>query len=112
MAEVLTDAGGKAVLPWQSEIRSYVARKGRDTAMMPQNVYMNHPYYGIKDTDWRQMALLTDRSLYHPGQTVHVKGIAYKQNSDSAQVLQGVDYRACLVGCQPQGTCHQEGADQ
>lgn len=74
MAEVLTDAGGKAVLPWQSEIRSYVARKGRDTAMMPQNVYMNHPYYGIKDTDWRQMALLTDRSLYRPGQTVHVKG--------------------------------------
>ena len=68
MAEVLTDAGGKAVLPWQSEIRSYVARKGRDTAMMPQNVYMNHPYYGIKDTDWRQMALLTDRSLYRPGQ--------------------------------------------
>ena len=110
MAEVLTDAGGKAVLPWQSEIRSYVARKGRDTAMMPQNVYMNHPYYGIKDTDWRQMALLTDRSLYRPGQTVHVKGIAYKQNSDSAQVLQGVDYE--LVGCQPQGTCHQEGADQ
>ena len=29
MAEVLTDAGGKAVLPWQSEIRSYVARKGK-----------------------------------------------------------------------------------
>ena len=55
MAEVLTDAGGKAVLPWQSGIRSYVARKGRATAMMPQNVYMNHPYYGIKDTDWRQM---------------------------------------------------------
>lgn len=89
--------GGKAVLPWQSEIRSYVARKGRDTAMMPQNVYMNHPYYGIKDTDWRQMALLTDRSLYRPGQTVHVKGIAYKQNSDSAQVLQGVDYELVLL---------------
>lgn len=65
--------------------------------MMPQNVYMNHPYYGIKDTDWRQMALLTDRSLYRPGQTVHVKGIAYKQNSDSAQVLQGVDYELVLL---------------
>ena len=38
MAEVLTDAGGKAVLPWQSGIRSYVARKGIDTEMMPQNV--------------------------------------------------------------------------
>ena len=97
MAEVLTDAGGKAVLPWQSGIRSYVARKGRDTGMMPQNVYMNHSYYGIKDTDWRQMALLTDRSLYRPGQTVHVKGIAYKQNSDNAQVLQGVDYELVLL---------------
>ena len=89
--------GGKAVLPWQSGIRSYVARKGRDTGMMPQNVYMNHSYYGIKDTDWRQMALLTDRSLYRPGQTVHVKGIAYKQNSDNAQVLQGVDYELVLL---------------
>ena len=43
------------------------------------------------------MALLTDRSLYRPGQTVHVKGIAYKQNSDSAQVLQGVDYELVLL---------------
>lgn len=74
MAEVLTDAGGKLYYPGRVKSRSYVARKGRDTAMMPQNVYMNHPYYGIKDTDWRQMALLTDRSLYRPGQTVHVKG--------------------------------------
>lgn len=112
MAEVLTDAGGKAVLPWQSEIRSYVARKGRDTAMMPQNVYMNHPYYGIKDTDWRQMALLTDRSLYRPGQTVHVKGIAYKQNSDSAQVLQGVDYELVLLDANRKELATRKGADQ
>ena len=41
--------------------------------------------------------MLTDRSLYRPGQTVHVKGIAYKQNSDNAQVLQGVDYELVLL---------------
>ena len=97
MAEVLTDTGGRAVLPWQDGIRSYVARKGGDTAMKPQNIYMNHPYYGIQDADWRQMTLLTDRSLYRPGQTVHVKGIAYKQNSDSAHILQGVDYELVLL---------------
>lgn len=97
MAEVLTDAGGKALLPWQDGIRSYVARKGKDTAMMPQHIYMNRSYAGIKDTDWKQMALLTDRSLYRPGQTVHVKGIAYIQNNDSAHVLQGIDYELALL---------------
>lgn len=97
VAEVLTDAGGKAVIPWQNGIRNYVARKGEDTAMMPQNIYMNHPNYDIKDADWRQMALLTDRSLYRPGQAVHVKGIAYRQNSDSAHILQGVDYELVLL---------------
>ena len=97
MAEVLTDAGGKALLPWQDGIRSYVARKGKDTAMMPQRIYMNRSYAGIKDTDWKQMALLTDRSLYRPGQTVHVKGIAYIQNNDSAHVLQGIDYELSLL---------------
>ena len=97
MAEVLTDAGGKALLPWQDGIRSYVARKGKDTAMMPQRIYMNRSYAGIKDTDWKQMALLTDRSLYRPGQTVHVKGIAYIQNNDSAHVLQGIDYELALL---------------
>ena len=97
IAEVLTDAGGKALLPWQDGIRSYVARKGKDTAMMPQRIYMNRSYAGIKDTDWKQMALLTDRSLYRPGQTVHVKGIAYIQNNDSAHVLQGIDYELALL---------------
>ena len=97
LAEVVTDAGGKAVLSWQEGIRSYVARKGKDTAMMPQSVYMNRSYNNKKDADWRQVALLTDRSLYRPGQTVHVKGIAYKQNNDSAHVLQGVDYELSLL---------------
>lgn len=94
--KVVTDAGGKAVLTWKDGIRSYVARKGDDTAMMPQTVYMNRPYNDNMDTGWKQVALLTDRSLYRPGQTVYVKGIAYKQNKDSACVLEGVDYELVL----------------
>ena len=97
LAEVVTDAGGKAILPWQNGIRSYVARKGKDTAMMPQSVYMNSRYADDKETDWKQITLLTDRSLYRPGQTVYVKGIAYKQNSDSAHVLAGADYELVLL---------------
>lgn len=98
MAEVVTDAGGKAILPWESGIRSYVARKGGDTAMLPQSIYIYGPgIYGNKETDRRAVALLTDRSLYRPGQTVYVKGIAYKQDDDSAHVLQGEDYNLTLL---------------
>ncbi len=98
LAEVTTDAGGKAILSWKSGIRSYVARKGKDTAMMPQSVYISGPgTYSNKETDRKTVALLTDRSLYRPGQTVYVKGIAYKQNNDSAHVLQGEDYNLALL---------------
>lgn len=98
LAEVTTDAGGKAILSWKSGIRSYVARKGKDTAMMPQSIYISGPgTYSNKETDRRTVALLTDRSLYRPGQTVYVKGIAYKQNNDSAHVLQGEDYNLALL---------------
>ena len=41
---VTTDAGGKAVVEWNKAIRSYVARKGTDTAMMPQHIYLNRYY--------------------------------------------------------------------
>lgn len=43
------------------------------------------------------MTLLTDRSLYRPGQTVYVKGIAYMQKSDTANVLPGKDYTVTLL---------------
>ena len=34
----------RSVVEWDKAIRSYVARKGTDTAMMPQNVYLNRYY--------------------------------------------------------------------
>lgn len=43
------------------------------------------------------MTLLTDRSLYRPGQTVYVKGIAYMQKSDTANVLPNKDYTVVLL---------------
>ena len=37
------------------------------------------------------------QSLYRPGQTVYVKGIAYMQKSDTANVLPGKDYTVTLL---------------
>ena len=45
------------------------------------------PYISPEDKVTENMTLLTDRSLYRPGQTVYVKGIAYSQQSDTANVL-------------------------
>ena len=42
------------------------------------------------------MTLLTDRSLYRPGQTVYVKGIAFAQKSDTADVIPNKAYTVTL----------------
>jgi len=94
---VTTDAGGKAVVEWNKAIRSYVARKGTDTAMMPQHIYLNRYYERGESRPEEHITLLTDRSLYRPGQTVYVKGIAYEQEADKAHVLAGKSYQICLL---------------
>lgn len=94
---VTTDAGGKAVVEWNKTIRSYVARKGTDTAMMPQIIYLNRYYERGESRPEEHITLLTDRSLYRPGQTVYVKGIAYEQETDKAQVLAGKSYQVRLL---------------
>lgn len=94
---VTTDAGGKAVVEWNKAIRSYVARKGTDTAMLPRNIYLSR-YYGRGEARPEEhITLLTDRSLYRPGQTVYVKGISYEQAADTAHVLAGKNYQVRLL---------------
>lgn len=97
LVEAMTDSGGKAIIPWQSGTQTYVVRKGNDTAMMPQYVYMRRASNHGEDASMVRVALLTDRSLYRPGQTVHVKGIAYKSKADSAQVFEGADFELQLL---------------
>ena len=92
-----TDAGGKAVIEWNKAIRSYVARKGTDTAMLPQSIYLNRYYERGESGLAEHITLLTDRSLYRPGQTVYVKGISYEQAADTAHVLAGKNYLVRLL---------------
>ena len=94
---VTTDAGGKAVIEWNKAIRSYVARKGTDTAMLPQSIYLNRYYERGESSPAEHITLLTDRSLYRPGQTVYVKGISYEQAADTAHVLAGKNYLVRLL---------------
>lgn len=92
-----TNAEGKAQFASSGEYRYLTAAKGADTAM-PQIYLWGGNYNFTDDTKpVSAVTLLTDRSLYRPGQTVYVKGIAYEQYPDSAHVLAGREYTLTLT---------------
>ncbi len=101
------DADGKAVFEWNTNYRNLRASKGTDKSMPFQ--WVNNNYYrfntGNKETETVQ--LLTDRALYRPGQTVYVKGIAYKQQPDTAQVITGKSYTLKLYDANRQELARQ-----
>ena len=98
LQEFTTGTDGKVVFPWKSDYRYLKAAKGADTAMPLHGVYGgSYGYYGDENKALEQMTLLTDRSLYRPGQTVYVKGIAYTQKADTANVLPNKEYTVILT---------------
>lgn len=98
LQEFTTGEDGKVVFPWKSEYRYLKASKGTDTAMPKQGIYAgSYGYYGDENKETENMILLTDRSLYRPGQTVYVKGIASTQKSDTANVLPNKEYTVTLL---------------
>lgn len=98
LQEFTTGENGKVVFPWKSEYRFLKASKGTDTAMPKQGIYGgSFGYYGDENKATESMTLLTDRSLYRPGQTVYVKGIAYTQKSDTANVIPNKNYTVVLL---------------
>lgn len=103
-----TDATGKKLLTWQKEYNQLKATKGADNAMALQRIYQGGYYYNSSDSSTDRVELLTDRSLYRPGQTVYVKGIAYVQQSDTAHVLPNRNYTLTLLDANRQEVATRE----
>lgn len=104
-----TDAEGRADLTWQKEYAYLGAAKGDDTAMPALDLRGGDSYNYMSDTrEQYQVTLLTDRSLYRPGQTVYVKGIAYVQSGGSAKVLPSRAYRLRLINASGQEIAAKE----
>ncbi|MCD8309825.1 MAG: MG2 domain-containing protein [Prevotellaceae bacterium] len=97
LAQVTTDAEGKALLTWVKDIRCYTVCKEGDTASRPQYITLQNVGSRGGDTPQRRLTLLTDRALYRPGQTIHVKGVAYVQGSDTVHVVEGERYELQLL---------------
>lgn len=94
-----TDAFGKVV--WKSGTNNIfiTARKDADSAMPPRRLYVrNYKGWGdLPDKVRSELILLTDRSIYRPGQTVLVKGIAYNPKYDTADVVPNAVYEVSLL---------------
>lgn len=108
LEELTTDASGKVLLTWKDEYRQLKARKGQDTAMPLQHVRSGYYTYGSGSKQLERVRLLTDRSLYRPGQTVYVKGIAYEQYPDSAHVIANRNYTLTLLDANGQEVAQKE----
>ena len=73
----------------------YNAHTAADNAMPILNLWKNDYYY--KESKRKEvLQLFTDRSIYRPGQTVYVSGLAYEMEKDSTRVLADKKYAVSL----------------
>ena len=98
--QITTDAQGRQTVVKNKEMKYYVARKGDDNAMRKTSLYLNISDEPTINQAVEEVILLTDRTIYRPGQTVHVKGIAYIKNENRAHVVEkGTTYELDLIDC-------------
>lgn len=90
LKEVVTDAQGKAVVMLDPYTYNacYTLSKGADTALPATNIYLSRSSQPSTNTRY-DLSLLTDRSIYRPGQTVYLKGVVYHKGKNSVQVVEG-----------------------
>lgn len=89
LKEVVTDDQGKAVVMLDPYTYNtcYTLDKGTDTALPATNIYLSRSSQPSTNTRY-DLSLLTDRSIYRPGQTVYLKGVIYHKGKNSAQVVE------------------------
>ncbi len=87
-----TDAEGKLLVS-ANRFNAVRAMKGKDT-FMPIAWGYGNSYYGYGETMKKEerIQLFTDRSIYRPGQTVHVAGLVYSKQGDHTQVITNKEF--------------------
>lgn len=90
LKEVVTDEQGKALVTLEKYDYNtcYTLSKEADTALPTTDLYLNRSSQPSADHHY-ELSLLTDRSIYRPGQTVYLKGVVYNKGKNNAQVAEG-----------------------
>ena len=107
LTELTTGADGRVQLAWNTKMQGYTVRLGGDVFLEPKRLDYG---CGVPDVARasERLSLLTDRSLYRPGQTIYVKGIAYEQDRETARVLEGKTYTISLLDVNGKEVSKQE----
>ena len=99
LEETLTDERGIAEIACDGK-RNYIyveLSKGEDNAFDKESL----GWYYMRDNDDKlahHLSIYTDRSIYRPGQTVYVGGIAYTQSHDQAPKAEaGAEFALTLI---------------
>lgn len=96
--EYTVPASGRVAVHVKDGSYKLVLRKGDDTYILPRRYFSAErgmSYYQ-EELFKTRLQLLTDRSLYRPGQTIHVKGVAYTQQGDDTNILPNRNYEVVL----------------
>ena len=94
---VTSNADGRAEMAWNPDYRYIGVEKDTDKGYALQWVRRGGYMFSNRKTENEVITLLTDRSLYRPGQTVYLKGIVYNQLSDTANVVVGKEHTVSLL---------------
>lgn len=92
--ELITDKEGSLIVN-DNKYNLAKVSKGLDN-VLPNVSLSNSSYYYREargEDEEESFTILTDRSLYRPGQTVYVKGIAYTTVGDKAQVVPNKEFK-------------------
>ena len=100
-----TNQQGTLLLPKQEGW--FQARLKNDSAMNPVGIWDTRPYR-VEVKPQRHIRLLTDRSIYRPGQKVHYSGLVYEQLKDSVWLVKGVNYKVNLKDADRKEVASQE----
>jgi len=92
-----TDSKGEAKYKWtdRQPSRAYLFTAD-DNALPAQSVWASYSYY-YSDNKAEKVSVLTDRSIYRPGQTVRVAAIVYEQTGKTShRVVAGESIKFAL----------------
>lgn len=103
-----TDDIGCGRTEWSRNYRSVKAEMDGDNSMPNMYIYGGTARGGQGNATTDVVRLLTDRSIYRPGQRILVKGVAYRRGSDSAEVITGKSYKLTLLDVNRQEVASQQ----
>ncbi len=103
----VTNKEGAIIIPAAPNSYKIKISKENDRFLPMTSFYGRYNFNSSTETI-KNVKLITDRAIYRPGQTIHVKGIAYTQNEDTASVVVNEKYTLKLLDANRQEITQKE----